>query len=163
MVLTRMRVFMRVLVRVFTGNFMLMLVPMVTPMRVFVGMCMSVALLVCCLRPMRVMSIFMRMGRIAAVRMLRRRTIAGQHIHLGSRDTAAAHLAHLEARTHIQRGSRLLKQAERSAGIHKGAKQHVAADAGKALQISNAHRSRILNGWLGAAPHENLRGKDYIH
>src|SRR5580658_8222667 len=64
---------------------------------------------------------------------------ARHHIDLGSGDSAAAHFAHLEARAYIQRRSRLSQSFKGNACIDKRAEQHVAADAGEALQISNSH------------------------
>jgi hypothetical protein len=66
---------------------------------------------------------------------------ARHHIDLGSGDSAAAHFAHLEARAYIQRRSRLSQSFKGNACIDKRAEQHVAADAGEALQISNSHAS----------------------
>ena len=54
-------------------------------------------------------------------------------VHLGSGQAAAAHLAHLQARAHVERGGRLLKSVKGNARIHESAQQHVAADAGKTL------------------------------
>src|ERR1700722_12274196 len=163
MMLMRMGMFVRMLVRVFAGYRMIMRVFMLAFMRMCVGVRMGVTVRLRRFRPMRVLCMVVVVRLFGPMCMLRSRTVAGDHIHFGPGDAATAHLPHLEARTHMQRLSRLLKQVEGNAGIHKGTKQHVAADAGKALQISNAHRSRILNGWLGAAPHENFRGKDNIH
>ena len=61
-------------------------------------------------------------------------------VNLRSRDSAASHLAHFEARTHVQGRSGLLEQGERNAGVHQRAEQHVAADAGEAIEIGNSHR-----------------------
>jgi hypothetical protein len=149
----------------FANHLMRVLVPMVALMRVRVGMRMRVAVRERRVGSMRVLRMFVLVRSVGPMRMrvARRAFIQRLYIHFGSGNSATAHLAHLEARTHIQRGSRLLKQAERNACIHKGAKQHIAADAGKALQVSNAHRSRILNDWLGTAPREDLRGKNGVH
>ena len=146
MVLMGMRVFMSMLVGMFTGNFMLMGVAVLALMRVCVSMRMRVAVRMRRLCPMRMLRMIVLVCPFGLMRMLRRRIVAGHHVNFGSCDAAAAHFAHLKARTYIQCGGRLLKQAERNACIHKGAKQHVAADAGKTFQISNAHWSRILNG-----------------
>jgi len=62
------------------------------------------------------------------------------HIHLGCRDAAACHLAHLKTSAHVQSRSRLFKVSEGNPGIHQCAQQHVTANAGKAFQISNTHR-----------------------
>ena len=69
------------------------------------------------------------------------RTLAGHHIDLRSSNTATADLAHLEARAHVQRRCCFGKHLKRNARIDKRAQQHIAADAGEALQISNSHAS----------------------
>ena len=61
-------------------------------------------------------------------------------VDFGSRNAATAHFAHLQPRAYVQRCSRLGKGVEWHARIDKRAKQHVAANAGEALQISNSHR-----------------------
>ena len=81
----------------------------------------------------------LRISIAQAPRLLRR-----NHVNFGCGQAAAAHLALLQPRAHIQRGCRLFKQGERNAGIHQGAQQHVAAYARKTLQISNTHRIVIL-------------------
>jgi hypothetical protein len=57
------------------------------------------------------------------------------HVHFGCGQAASAHLAHLQPRAHIQRGGRFLKTREGNARIHQRAQQHVAAYAGKTLQV----------------------------
>ena len=64
---------------------------------------------------------------------LDRRRVRRNHVHLGSSQAAAAHLAHLQARAHAERGRRPLKAVERNARVHHRAQQHIAADAGKTL------------------------------
>ena len=83
----------------------------------------------------------MRMRRVIFMRVARlcRRLVRCKNVHFCGGQAASAHLAHLKARAHAERGSRFLKKAERNAGIHQGAQQHVAAYAGKTLQISNTH------------------------
>ena len=65
-------------------------------------------------------------------------------IDLGSGKAAAAYLAHLETCANVQCGSCLFKQGKGHARIYKRAKQHVAADAGEALQISDSHGNEIV-------------------
>lgn len=65
--------------------------------------------------------------------------IAGQHVNLRSGDPAAAHFAHLETGANVQGGRSFFKQFEGHACIDECAEQHVAANAGKAFQISNTH------------------------
>ena len=45
----------------------------------------------------------------------------------------------------VERRGGFLKQFERDAGIDQRAQQHVAADAGKTLEVANSHRGVILN------------------
>jgi len=68
------------------------------------------------------------------------------HVHFGSRQAPAHHSALLQPRANIQRSGSLGQQLKGNSRIHKGAKQHIAADAGKALKVSNSHRVVILNG-----------------
>ena len=107
----------------------------------------------------------MRMRREPVVRMgvPGRRLLRCEYVHFGSGKPAAAHLAHLQARAHAQRGGRLFKMSKIHAGIHQGAQQHVAAYAGETLQISDSHRLVILNCQLGSAPHQHVGGQDGIH
>jgi hypothetical protein len=68
-----------------------------------------------------------------------------QHVHLGRRQSAAHHRACFQARAHAQRGCRLRHSLKRDTGIDQRAQQHIAADAGKALKVSNSHRVVIVN------------------
>ena len=106
----------------------------------------------------------MRMRRVIVVRVLRlsRMRVGRDDIHLGCGQAAAAHLAHLQMRAHVQRGCSLRKSVKGDARIHKGAQQHIAAYAGKALKVSNSHSSVILYCRLRAAPSENFNGQDRI-
>ena len=85
----------------------------------------------------RVMSvfsmIFVRVGRLAGG------LLGGNHVHLSSGQSAAAYLSHLQPSAYTERRSCFLKTSERYACIHQGAQQHIAAYAGKTLQISNTH------------------------
>ena len=58
---------------------------------------------------MRVLSVHVRLVRMSILRvsMLARWIVAREHIHLGGRQTAAAHFACFELRAHIQRSRRL--------------------------------------------------------
>jgi len=73
-------------------------------------------------------------------RWFRRQAIASEHVHFRCRHAAAADLVCLQARADIQRGGCFRKMTEGNTGIDQCAQQHVAADACKALQISNTHR-----------------------
>ena len=64
------------------------------------------------------------------------------HINLGPSQTGTGDFAHLEASAHIQRCGSLFDQRERNARVNERTEQHVAADAGKALKISDSHGSR---------------------
>ena len=107
----------------------------------------------------------MRVLCVAIVRMLRysRRRVGCNDVHLGCGQAAAAHLAHLEARAHIQHCRCLFKAGEGDARIHQGAEQHIAADAGKALQITYTHNMVILNCRLCPAPRQHFHGQNCIH
>ena len=61
-------------------------------------------------------------------------------------ETAANDLAELEARTYIERLGGLCQGIERDACIDQRAQQHIAANAGKTLEVANTHRVVILNG-----------------
>ena len=114
------------------------------------------------MRLMRVGAV--RVFRMIPMRMAARWRVRGQYIHFGCGKPATAHLAHLQMRAHVQRGCSLRKsvKGEGNARIHKGAQQHIAAYAGKALKVSNSHRSVILYCRLRAAPSENFNGQDRI-
>src|SRR6266852_1918185 len=64
----------------------------------------------------------------------------GVDVQLGGRDPAAIHPRNLQASSDIQRRDRVLEQFRRHPGIHQGAQKHVAADAGKAVEVGYAHR-----------------------
>ena len=80
-----------------------------------------------------------------------RRAFGSDYVDLGGRQTAPHYLAHLKPRAHIQRNRRLGQGVKGNTRIHQGTEQHVATYAGKTLQISNSHRSVILNCRLCAA------------
>jgi hypothetical protein len=100
----------------------------------------------------RVRMSLMRVLAETIVRVLVRRRIrlnpglnrGRNHIHFGCGQPAAAHLAHLKARADVELGCRFFKKRKGNARIHQGAQQHIAADAGKTLKISNSHRQAIL-------------------
>jgi len=131
--LLRVAVFVRMRMRVLAGDLMSMCVWMLMVMRMGVRMAvrMRIALAV---------GVFVSVFRSVRVSVMMG-IFARHHIDLGSGDSAAAHFAHLEARAYIQRRSRLSQSFKGNACIDKRAEQHVAADAGEALQISNSHAS----------------------
>ena len=81
-----------------------------------------------------------------AMRVIVRRSILvfDDDIDLGSGQASAAYLAHFDASAYVQRCSRFLKESEGYTRIDKCAEQHVAADAGEALQISDSHGNEIV-------------------
>jgi hypothetical protein len=117
--------------RVLAGDLMSMCVRMLMVMRMRMAVRMRIALAV---------GVFVSVFRSVRVSVMVG-IFARHHIDLGSGDSAAAHFAHLEARAYIQRRSRLSQSFKGNACIDKRAEQHVAADAGEALQISNSHAS----------------------
>ncbi len=118
---------------------------------------------------------FMRMRRLmmaVAVRvfcfvvsMIMRSSIFDDNIDLDSGQPAPAYFAHLQTSADVQCASCLFKQGKRHARIHERAKQHVAADAGEALQISDSHGNEIVpmrraaSALLPAAPHSRIRNE----
>jgi hypothetical protein len=68
------------------------------------------------------------------------------HVDFRARQAAAHHRVFLKPRAKVQRGRSPGQQLEADSSIHKRAQQHIAADARKALKISNSHRVVILNG-----------------
>ena len=113
---------------------------MIVRMTVLVQMCMFMLMI------MRVrMMVLMRLVRMIAVRSMLldrscRMVFAREHIHFGSGQAASHHLARLEPAAHIQCCRCVRKDAQRYPGIDDSAQQHVAADAGKAIQVANTHR-----------------------
>ena len=83
--------------------------------------------------PMR----FVRVRRLGCLSLLR------DDVNFDRGQSAAAHLAHLQVRAHVQRRSGFLKGVKGNARVDKRAQQHVAAYAGKTLKISNSHRNRF--------------------
>ena len=104
---------------------------------------------------------FMRMRDLCMSRLVRNFARCN-HVYLGSGQAATVHLAHLQTRAHIQRGRRFFETTEGNARIHKSTKQHIAADARKALKITNSHRSVILNCSLCAAFGKDFGGQQVI-
>ena len=118
---------MRVLVRV------LMRVDRSVCVRVFMLMGMTVGVLV--------LMIVNRMGMFVS----RGMPIAGFYddIDFGSGEAAASDLTHRKACADVQVSRSPFQQGERDAYIDQSAKQHVAANAGKAIQIGNSHREKL--------------------
>lgn len=92
-----------------------------------------------------------------------------ENVDLGAGDAAALNLACFQTRADAKRRSGLLQDFERYTGIDQGAEEHVAADAGKAVQIGNAHRcdsnvrhTILVARPLGAPPQQNLRRQQRV-
>jgi len=127
LVFVQMRVFMRIAVLVGMAMTVRVCMRLSGPMRVFVRMRMCV---------------LVRMGVVGmiAMRMLRLSAFACQHVDLRAGQTAADDFTRLDPRSHIECRSGFRQHRYRNPRIHHGAQQHVAADAGKAVQIGNTHR-----------------------
>ncbi len=112
-----MAVFVGVLVRVFVGMFADNCGVMRVPVLTLMGVRMAVRMRVIMHMPGIVsMSVHLvRVGMICVTRMcvVRGNVFAGHHIHLGSGKAAAAHLAHLQARAHIQRSRGLCEHGQK--------------------------------------------------
>ena len=80
--------------------------------------------------------------------------VLDHYIDLGAGQPAAAYLAHFQVSADVERNCCLFKQGKRYARIHKRAKQHVAADAGEALQISDSHGNEIVPTRRAATAHQ---------
>ena len=81
-------------------------------------------------------AVLMRMGMFMG---FGRGSFMCEHIDFGGCQPATDHLARCDARADIQGRCRFGKYRNRNAGIDHGAEQHVAADAGKAVQVGNTH------------------------
>lgn len=64
----------------------------------------------------------------------------GQDIDFGAAEAASHYFAGFEARPNVEARSGALKEFKGDAGVYHGAEEHVAADTGKAVEVSNAHR-----------------------
>ena len=62
-------------------------------------------------------------------------------VHPRRTDAAAIHPLPLQLCSDIQRSRRLLQQIDRHARIDQRPEEHIPADAGKALQVSDMHSS----------------------
>jgi hypothetical protein len=68
------------------------------------------------------------------------RTLAGENLDLSRSQTTAHYLAGFESGAYVECVRSVGKKTEGNTGIDHRAQQHVAADAGKTIQISNSHR-----------------------
>src|SRR5438105_9228492 len=62
------------------------------------------------------------------------------HIHFGSRNPAAVHARDLQPRPDVERRDRLLQKPPRHSRIHQRPQEHIAADSGKTIQVSDSHK-----------------------
>src|SRR3954454_2103014 len=60
-------------------------------------------------------------------------------VHLGSRDPAAGDARNFELCAYSECRNRVLQQRRRHSGVDKRAEEHIAANTGEALEISDAH------------------------
>src|SRR3954447_4477333 len=60
-------------------------------------------------------------------------------VHLGSEDPAAGYARNFELCAYSECRNRVLQQRRRHSGVDKRAEEHIAADTGEALEISDAH------------------------
>lgn len=121
----------------------------ITMFGMFVGRCGgNVRMRVPLVRMPVIMAVLVVVMRVVMMRVLHRfcRPVGRYDINLRACDAAAHHLAHLEARTHVQGLSCFRHGLKRNARIDKRPEQHIAANARKTLQISNTHCVVILNG-----------------
>ena len=61
------------------------------------------------------------------------------HIDFGRRNSASHHPRNLQPRTDIERRDRVFQKLGGHPGIHQRAQKHVAADAGKTVEVGYAH------------------------
>jgi hypothetical protein len=87
-----------------------------------------------------------------------------ENIHFGRSDSAAIHSRNFQPRSDIQSCGSIFQELRRNSSVHQRAQKHVAADAGKAVEVSNAHKSQSLavGPWSLVNPFEgNAPAKDF--
>ena len=62
-----------------------------------------------------------------------------EDVHLGGRDAGTTHTRNFQTRSNVESGDCILEELRRDASIYQGAKKHVAAHAGEAVEIGNSH------------------------
>jgi hypothetical protein len=62
------------------------------------------------------------------------------NIHLGGGNAAAQHARNFQPRSNSESRHGFFQRTRRNSGIQECAQKHIAADAGKTLEISDAHR-----------------------
>jgi hypothetical protein len=66
-------------------------------------------------------------------------------VNFGAGDAAADYFARFEARADVEGGGGLFEKGNGDAGVDERAEEHVATDAGEAVEIADTHRLLILN------------------
>jgi hypothetical protein len=77
----------------------------------------------------------------------------GVDINLRGGDSAARHARNFEARPNVEGGDCVLQKLWRHADINQCAQKHVAADAGKTVEVGDTHDEKsllVLSSWLPA-------------
>ena len=69
----------------------------------------------------------------------------GEDVDFGAGDAAADDFAGLEARADVESGGGLFKEGEGDASVDERAEEHVATDAGEAVEVCDSHCFVILN------------------
>lgn len=148
----------RMLVRVFVVCFVCMLVAvlsfLVLMLSVFMVMFVLFMLVVMRVRVrffrMRVlMRVFVRVFMLMGLRMSFGQLAVFQHVHFGRSNPTAIDGFNAKRGVEIERGDYLVKNSLRNAGVEKRAEEHIAGDAGEAVEVSNAHASSlsVFSSW----------------
>ena len=75
-----------------------------------------------------------------------------QDVDLGGIDTTSVHARDFQLSADVQTGHRVLEELSGHTGIDQGAKEHVPADTGKAIEVGNPHvstSSLVVGRWQG--------------
>jgi hypothetical protein len=68
----------------------------------------------------------------------------GVHVHFGCRNSSAHDPLNLQSRTNIECRYRVFEKLWRHSGICQSAQKHVAADAGKTVEVGYAHGRTVV-------------------
>ena len=90
---------------------------------------------------MRMVFVRMRSVMVVGVGRIGWGMVGGDDVDFGGGEAAAADLAHVKMRADIEGGGGFFKDDKGNARVDESAEQHVAANAGKTLKISNTHGS----------------------
>lgn len=71
--------------------------------------------------------------------------VLGEDVDFGAGDAAADYFAGFEAGADVEGSGGLFEKRNGDAGVDKRAEEHVATDAGEAVEIADTHRLMILN------------------